>query len=117
MIVQSWTDVIVGSLQNLWLGFANYVPNVIGAFVVLIVGLVVGAGLGALVEKIFEGLRLDSFLGKLGLTPYFERAGLKLRASYFLGRLVYWFVVIAFLLAVSDSLGLYALSGFLNTVL
>jgi hypothetical protein len=117
MIVQSWTDVIVGSLQNLWLGFANFVPNLIGAIVVLIVGLIVAAGLGALVEKVFEGIRLDSFLGKLGVQPYFERAGLKLRASYFLGRLVYWFVVVAFLLAVSDSLGLYALSSFLTSVL
>lgn len=117
MIVQSWTDVIVASLQNLWFGFANFVPNLIGAMIVLIIGLIVAAGLGALVEKIFESLRLDSFLGKLGLQQYFDRAGLKLRAAYFLGRLVYWFVVIAFLLAVSDSLGLYALSGFLSAVL
>lgn len=117
MIVQSWTDVIVGSLQNLWMGFANFVPNLIAALVVLIIGLIVAAGLGALVEKIFEAIRLDLFLDKLGVKPYFERAGMRLRASYFLGRLVYWFVVIAFLLAASDSLGLYALSGFLTSVL
>lgn len=117
MIVQSWTDVIVGSLQNLWLGFANFVPNLIAAIIVLIIGLIVAAGLGALVEKIFEGLRLDSFLEKLGLKPFFERAGLKLRASFFLGRLVYWFIIIAFLLAVTNSLGLYALSTFLSAVL
>ncbi len=117
MIVQSWTDVIVGSLQNLWMGFANFVPNLIAALVVLIIGLIVAAGLGALVEKIFEAIRLDTFLDKLGVRPYFERAGMKLRAAYFLGRLVYWFVVIAFLLAASDSLGLYALSAFLTSVL
>jgi hypothetical protein len=69
------------------------------------------------VQKIFETFRLDSFLVKLGVKPYFERAGIQLRASYFLGRLVYWFIVLAFLLAASDSLGLYALSGFLTNVL
>jgi hypothetical protein len=116
MIVQNWTDVIVGSLQNLWLGFANFVPNLIAAIIVLIIGLIVAAGLGALVEKIFEGLRLDTFLEKLGLKPFFERAGLRLRASYFLGRLVYWFIVIAFLLAVAQTLGLYALATFLTAV-
>ncbi len=113
----NWTDVVVGSLQNVWMQFASFVPNLIGALLVLILGLIVAAGLGALVEKLFEALRLDSFLEKLGLKPYFERAGLRLRASYFLGRLVYWFIALAFLLAVSDSLGLYALSGFLNSVL
>jgi hypothetical protein len=97
--------------------FANFIPNLVGALLVLIIGLIVAAGLGTIVEKIFEALRLDTFLEKLGLKPYFERAGLRLRAAYFLGRLVYWFIAIAFLLAASDSLGLYALSGFLNSIL
>lgn len=117
MLMQSWTGVVSGSLQNLWYGFISFVPNFIAAIVILILGLVVAAGLGALVEAIFKAFHLDSFLVKLGLKPYFERAGLQLRASYFLGRLVYWFIVLAFLLAVSDSLGLYALSGFLTNVL
>jgi len=117
MIIQSWTDVVVGSLQNLWVEFASFVPNLIGAIVVLVIGLIVAAGLGALVEKIFEALRLDMFLEKLGVKPFFDRAGMKLRAAYFLGRLIYWFVVIAFLLAVSDSLGLFALSSFLSAIL
>ncbi|MBU6500868.1 MAG: hypothetical protein KGJ89_01980 [Patescibacteria group bacterium] len=117
MVIQNWTDVVVGSLQNLWLGFANFIPSLIGAIVVFIVGLVVASGLGTLVEKIFDAVRLDSFLVKLGLAPYFERAGMRLRGSYFLGRLVYWFIVVAFLLAASDILGLYALSGFLRDVL
>lgn len=85
MIVQSWTDVVVGSLQNLWIGFANFVPNLVAALVVLIIGLIVAAGLGALIQKVFEAIRLDTFLEKLGLKPYFDRAGMKLRASYFLG--------------------------------
>ena len=117
MIIQSWTDVVVGSLQNLWFGFVSFVPNLIAALVVLIVGLIVAAGLGTLVEKIFDAIRLDRFLEKVGLKPYFDRAGIKLRGAYFLGRLVYWFIVIAFLLAVSSSLGLYALSGFLTNIL
>jgi hypothetical protein len=117
MVVQSWTDVVVGSLQNLWWGVVNYLPNLIGAFIVLIIGLIVAAGLGALVEKILEGIRLDTLLEKIGLKPIFERAGLKLRAAYFFGKLVYWFVIIAFLLAVADSLQLYALSNFLVAIL
>jgi hypothetical protein len=117
MMAQSWTDVVVGSLQQVSAGFMNIVPNIIGAVVVFIIGLIVAAGLGILVEKIFEAVRLDGFLKKLGLEPYFERAGLHVRVSYFLGRLVYWFIVIAFLLAASNSLGLYAFSGFLTSVL
>ncbi len=114
--MQSWTDVVVGSFATLWMGFMEYVPRIIGALIVLIVGLIVAAGLDALVEKIFESIKLDMFLEKVGLKPIFERAGLKLRGAYFLGKLVYWFVVLGFLLAISDTLGLYALSGFLTSV-
>lgn len=107
----------MGSLQNLWIGFMSFVPNLLGAIVVLVVGLIVAAGLGALVEKIFISLRLDTLLSKLGLAPHFERAGLQLKGSRFLGRLVYWFLVIAFLLAASNILGLNALANFLGAVL
>lgn len=117
MVAQTWSAVIVGSLQNLWVGVVSFLPNLIGALIVLFVGLVVAAGLGTLVEKIFDAVKLDSFLAKLGIAPYVERAGMRLRASRFLGRLVYWFLVVAFLLAASDILKLFALSDFLRQVL
>jgi hypothetical protein len=117
MVIQTWTDVVVNSFATLWIGFMEYIPRIIGALVVLIIGLIVAAGLDALVEKVFAVIKFDVFLEKLGLKPIFERSGIKLRGAYFLGKLVYWFVVVAFLLAVSDSLGLYALSGFLVSVL
>jgi len=117
MVVQSWADVVVGSLQGLWLGVANFIPNLIGALIIFIIGLIVAAGLGSLVEKIFDAARLDTLLSKLGLGPYFERAGLRLRGARFLGQLVNWFLVIVFLLAASDVLQLFALSAFLHDVL
>ena len=117
MVIQTWTNVVASSLQTLWYGFANFLPNLVGAIIVLVLGLIVAAGLGALVEKVLEAIHLDGFLKKIGLEPFFERANIKLRASYFFGRLVYWFVILAFLLAVSDSLGLYALSQFLQSIL
>ncbi|MCL5733784.1 MAG: hypothetical protein M1334_04000 [Patescibacteria group bacterium] len=117
MVIQSWTDVVVSSLQGLWITLVGFLPALIGALIVLIIGLIVAAGLGALVEKVFDVIKLDSFLAKIGLEPYFQRAGLKLRGSRFLGRLVYWFIVIAFLLAASDILGFYSLSAFIRDVL
>ncbi len=117
MVTQSWTDVIVSSLQNLWWGVAAFIPNLIGALIVLVIGLIVAALLGSVVEKVFDAIKLDAFLAKLGLGHYVERAGMHLRGARFLGRLVYWFLVTAFLLAVSDILKLFALSDFLRQVL
>jgi hypothetical protein len=117
MFAQNWADVIAGSLQGLWIGVVSFLPNLLGAIIVFIVGLIVAAALGALVERIFEAVKLDSMLAKLGVQPYFERAGVRLRGSRFLGQLVNWFLIVAFLLAASDILGLQALSAFLRDVL
>ncbi len=114
---QNFAQTVVGPLERLWGDVVMYVPTILAALFVFIVGLVVASGLGMLVEKLFEALRLDKILRNLGIEPFFDRAGLKLRASRFLGRLVYWFFVVSFLLAASDILGLFALSSFLRDVL
>lgn len=117
MVVQNWVDVIAVSLQSAWAGVIGFLPSLIGALIVFVVGLVVASGLGTLVEKVLEALKLDVALGRMGLGPYFERAGLHLRAARFLGQLVNWFLIIVFLLAASDILKLFALSAFLRDVL
>ena len=118
MVVQSWADVVATSLQSVWYGVIAFIPNVIGALIVFTIGLAAAASLGALVEKIFEALKFDTMLGKLGLQPYFERAGLRLHGARFLGQVVNWFLVIVFLLAASEILSKgNAFSGFLRDVI
>lgn len=117
MTFESWTYVVANSLQNLWIRVIEFVPTFLGALVMIVVGLIVAAGLGALVEKVFSLIKFDEFLKRLGVEPYFERAGMKLRGAWFLGKVVYWFLVVAFLLAASDILGLSTLSYFLRDVL
>lgn len=84
---------------------------------VVIVGLIVAAVLERLVERLVHYLKIDALLRKLGVEAYLQRARLSLDAGHFLGRIVYWFLVLAFLLAASDILGFTALSGYIQDVL
>ena len=117
MVIESWLNVLRASLQNLWLTVANFLPSLLGALVVLIVGLIVAAVLDRIVERMVYYLKLDALLRKLGLEQVVHRANMKLDSGHFLGRLVYWFFVLAFLLAASDILGFFTLSNFLRDVL
>ena len=117
MLVQSWADVIIYSLQTLWQGFVAFLPGFLGALIVFIIGLIVATGLGKIVEKLIDAIRFDRLLEQLGLGRLLERAGLRLRSGRFLGVLVQWFFVIVALLAVSDILKLVAFSDFLRLVL
>src|SRR3989344_3376811 len=113
----TWGGSVATSLQDMWWGVLAFLPGLIAALVVFVLGLVVAAGLGALVERIFQAVKLDSFLNNIGLSPFFERAGIRLNGARFLGQIVNWFLIVAFLLAVTGILGLTALAEFLKEVL
>ena len=117
MVIQDWTSVVVNSLQQLWVSSIAVLGNIVGALIILVIGLVVAAGLAALVERVVGVVKLDKALVSLGLKEYFERAGLQINSGKFFGRLVYWFLVVVFLLAATDILGFYSLSNFLREAL
>lgn len=96
---------------------AGFLPELIGALIVIIIGLIVAAGLGRLVERIIFYLKIDSILRQAGIDGFLQRGGIRLNSGHFLGQLVYWFFIVVFVLAASDILGFTALSGFLNDVL
>ncbi len=117
MLIESWVNVLRASLQNLWLTVAGFLPSLMGALLVFIIGLIVAAVLDRVVERLVYYLKVDAVLRKLGVEQYLHRANLTLDSGHFVGRLVYWFFVLAFLLASSDILGFFTLSGFIRDVL
>ena len=117
MLVQNWLDVVVASLQNLWAILVSFLPSLIGAVIIIIVGVIVAALLHRVVERIIYYLKLDTLLRRLGAENYLQRAHLTLNSGHFMGRVTYWFVLLAFVLAASDILKFVALSGFIRDVL
>ncbi len=117
MILQTWGDVIVASLQQVWASVAAFVPSLVGAVLVFIIGWVVAEALGKIVGQMVRALRVDALLHKLDFGRVVERAGWKLDSGAFVGWLVKVSLVIAFLLASVNILGLIGVSDFLKDVL
>lgn len=84
---------------------------------VFVIGWVVAVALGKVVEQIIRVARLDALLSKLDFERTLERAGWKLNSGAFIGGLVKWFLIIVFLLASVNILGLTQVSDFLRDVL
>jgi len=119
MTGEYWLDALArplaDSLGGVLVGITSYLPNVIGALLVFLAGLIVASGLGLLVERLAVSIKLDEWLRKLGVGEYVDRSGLRLDSGKFLGQIVYWVLLITFLLAVTDILKLPQLSEFLRT--
>ena len=117
MIIQTWTEMVLLSLQQLWVGFASFVPSLLGAVVVFVVGLLIAAALEKVVVRVLGMLQADKILDQLGAMQALRGAGMSLSVGVFVGALVRWFFVIAFFLAATDILGLTAVASFLQMVL
>jgi hypothetical protein len=118
MVTQEWSDILLTSLQSLWLGVADFLPRLILAVIVFIIGWIIAITLGRLTGQIIGFFKIDKVLQKTGIEEPLARGGLRLNSGAFVGGLVKWFFLIAFLVASIDILGLNQVNVFLrDTVL
>jgi MFS family permease len=117
MVTQSWTEIIASSFHNAWASVISFLPTFIGALILLVIGLLIASAIGRLVEKLFKAIKIDEFVRKIDIGKFAEKGGFQIRVAWFLGRLVYWFLIIVIILAISDILKFAALSSFLREVL
>ncbi|MGB9763687.1 MAG: mechanosensitive ion channel family protein [Minisyncoccia bacterium] len=109
-------DVSYNALYNLWNGFIIFFPTLLGGVILLLLGIFIGNSLGDLVEKIVDLIKLDKALEKAGFDKIIDRAGLKLNSGYFLGQIVKWLIILAFLIATCNIWGLTEVATFIQNI-
>lgn len=117
MLLQTWGEILTRSFQELWFGVIGFVPNIIVAIVIFVVGWVVGVLLGRVVAQLVHALKIDNALKSANVEEVLRRAGFRLDSGRFLGELVKWFVIVVFLVATLDVLGLTQVNAFLQNVI
>ena len=117
MIIQTWAETTTVALQNLWQGFLSFIPNLIGAIIVFIIGWLISLGIGKLIAEILTRIKFNQLFERAGWQQALEKAELKVNAAEFVGAIVKWVLVIVFLLAAVEILGLVQFAGFVKNVL
>lgn len=114
ILLQNWGEIFSQSLLGLWYGFVNFVPGLLGAIILFIVGWVVGKIVGKAITQLVAVLKVDKLFESAGANDFMNRAGLKLNASGFIGGVVKWFIIIVFLMASLQIIGLTQVNDFLR---
>jgi hypothetical protein len=117
MLIQTWGEVFRASLQGLWLGIAGFLPNLIVAIIIFIVGWVVASVIGKALAQVITAIKIDKLFQSAGAEQVLNKAGLKLNVGKFIGELVKWFIVAVFLMASLEILGLTQVNEFLKEVI
>jgi len=117
MIFVNWYEITFQALQDLIQGFVEFLPKLIGALVVFVIGWVISVGIGKLVADILKRLKFNQIFERGNWKQAFEKAELKVDPSGFIGAIFKWVFVIVFLLAAVEILGLTQFAIFLQNVL
>lgn len=116
MLIQSWSEAFRVSLLGLWYGFISTFPKILLAVIVFILGWIVATTLAKLITAAIDALKLDRLFESAGTNDVLARAHIKLHIGAVIGWLVKWLIVIAFLVASLNILGLTQVTMFLQDI-
>ena len=113
-MIQDWGTAIYNALANALNMILTFIPKLIGFLVILIVGLIIAALLAKAVTFLLRKVGFDRMSDRIGLTRFEQRMGVRMDTAGVLGKIVYWFIVLIFLVPAADALGVPAVSNVLN---
>ncbi len=117
MTINTWSDVLSLSFKNLWLGVVDFVPNLVVAIIIVLLGWGIGVLLGRIVSQVIKAIKVDEALRRAGVEGFLNKGGLNLNSGSFLGALVCWFVILVFLVGALEVLQLSQVTVFLKDIL
>lgn len=116
MALDNLSYALEGAFSSLLIGVVEFIPKIIVAILVIVLGWLIGAALSKLVAQIVKAIKVDKALEAAGARELVRKAGFELNSGVFLGELVKWFVIVVSFIATFDILGLRDVNQFLEGV-
>ncbi len=116
-LIDITSEALRQAFGDLLAGVVGFVPLLILAFLVLVIGWFIAAGVGRLVADILKRIRFNQVFERGNWKEALEKAELKVDPAGFVGGIFKWVLVIVFLLAAVEILGFDQFAGFLVSVL
>jgi hypothetical protein len=104
-------DIVMTSLRSFMFDLGAFLPKLIGAVVILIVGWLVAKLLHFVVVRGLKGVRFHTLMASAGVDDFLKKGGVRRSTVDVLGVMVYWLTMLVTLLVTFNMLGLTALSA------
>lgn len=113
--VFDWSAPILAAAARMFQAFLEYLPHLLGAIALLILGWLAARTLKALTSRILRSF--DRVSALLGLSNFVPVGRVNEAVVGILGNIVFWLVILFFLTAATNLLGLTLFAGWLDTVI
>lgn len=112
-----YLNIFMESFRTFMLQLGSFLPKLIGAIVILIVGWIIAKIAAFVLTRGLKFLRLNLLTEKTGIEKFLKDGGVKLSAVEIIGRLAYWLIMLIVLLATFNSLGLRVASELFQEII
>ena len=115
--VNNWGDAVMLSVTQALENFIGFLPALVGAILILVLGWVISGLLAGLIER---GLRMIGFeraANTTGINHFIARGGSGWTASKVVAEIVKWFIRLVAIQAAAQILGMERISEIINAIL
>ncbi len=108
MLIYALSD--SGILIDLLSSFAEGVPKFLTAVLIAIVGFIIAKIVSKIFQKAMVSLNIDRIGDKLNEIEIVEKSNIKIKISTVVSKVIYYFLILFFMVAATDVLGMPAVS-------
>ncbi len=108
--IVNWSELFLNSFQHLLSELLGAVPKILGAILLLVLGIIIARLVAIVIIKTLKITRFDEWMHKLKVHDLFEKAQIKTSVAEIIARFAYWVILLIFLVGISETLGWSAVS-------
>ena len=117
MVIQDWTQAVVDSWQIIWDRFINFLPSLIGAAIILIIGWIIGMVVAIIIDRIFRVIGLQTLFEKAKVEDILKKGNIDKDATALLSSVAKWIVYLVAFMAAANTLKLPDVARFFDNIL
>lgn len=115
--VNDWGDAVMVSGTEALQNFLGFLPALVGAILILVLGWIIAGLLAGLVERVLKTVGFERAASTTGISSFIQRSGSSWTASAIVAEIVKWFIRLIAIQAAASVLGLNQISQIINAIL
>ncbi len=115
--IRDTSEAVYYSLTNAFINFVSFLPALIGAAIILIVGWLISGLLANLIERGLKAIGLESAVERSGIGDFVRRSGTRMTISGVIATLIKYFIFLIFVQAAANVLGIPQLTEIINRII
>lgn len=104
-------------LHELALKFAQTIPNLTGAFLLILAGIILSKLVSKFMQKMLKALNIDRFGEKLNDIDLVRKSGIDIKISKVVSKVTYYFLLLIFIVAATDVLNMPVISNLVSDLI